>query len=314
MILWSNYSIVAGVRNKVHEGNNGENKHLFLERAGGGTMGALRVTRKSLQRRYREDTRTLLRLAKRLPERPVPDDIHDLRVAVRRIQVIRGLLPKTVRDSQASKSFELVLKSTLRSTSELRDIDTLTDTLRSHKANLPPQLLVSLENRRSDAAARARAESSVIAETPAPDLDLSGIKGKRLSSRLRKRAKKRNAIASRLLNGVLDDESKVEELHALRKEVKKLRYLLELANGGSNKLSMLTKWQDSLGAIHDFDVAMSYLEKSHFETKPKAIDELRMARHTNYLKFVRDYRTALTEPLGEKPPITGSSDPGITAA
>ena len=277
-------------------------------------MVALRVRRKSFQRRYRDGTKALLRLAGRLPERPTPDDIHDVRVTARRIQVMRKLLPKIVRESQASISYDLALKSALRSTSQLRDIDTLMDTLVAHRANLPTELLLSLENQRSDAAARAKTASSAVAETPVPDLDRSDTKGKRLSRMLRKRAKKRVSAASRLLSEVLNDESKAEELHSLRKEVKKLRYLLELDDGTSRRLPALAKWQDTLGAIHDLDVAVSYLERSRFETKPKAIQELREARHGNYVRFVRDYHAALIEPFGgPKAPLTASVGPDIAA-
>ena len=262
-------------------------------------MAALRVRGDTLRRKYRDETRTLLRITTRLPGRPTSDDIHDLRVAARRTQVIRRLLPRPVRESQASKGFNLALKSILRGTSQLRDLDTLMDTLRAHNANLPSELLVNLENQRSDAAARAKAVSSVVIDTPVPDLEPPRIRGKKLTRRLRKRAKRRSKTVSRLLAEVLNDEARVEELHTLRKEVKKLRYLLELSDGSSSDLPALTRVQDSLGAIHDLDVAVSYLERSHFTSKEKAIRELRTARHSNYLRFVRSYREPFSEPLGD---------------
>jgi len=284
----------------------------FSERAAGNAMAPLRVRRRSLQRRYRDETRALKLLAERLPGRPTPDDIHDLRVTARRVQVMRRLLPKDVRRSQASVGYDLALKSALKSTSQLRDIDTLMDTLKMHRANLPPELLVNLENQRSDFAARAKAASSVISDSPAPDLDPSTVKGKKLSRRLRKQAKRHGREASQLVGEVLSDESKVEELHALRKEAKKLRYLHELAEKSPNVLPTLTHWQDSLGAIHDLDVAMAYLERSDFGPKQVAIRELRKVRHQRYLEFVRDYRANFKRAPGVGVlPFIGPSGPSV---
>lgn len=276
-------------------------------------MAALRVSRGSLQRRYRDRTKTLLELSGGLPDRPTPDDVHDLRVTARRIQMIRRLLPRAVRESPDSSGFDLALRSVMKSTSQLRDLDTLIETLEAHRAGIPDGLLVSLENQRSDAAARARAPVSVLTDITVPDLEPSDVKGKRASRRLRKRVKKGSRSASELLTDVLNDEDKVEELHSLRKEIKKLRYLLELADGGAARVPTLTKWQESLGAIHDLDVAISYLEELRFDDRRRAIRELRRARHANYVKFVRDYRTAFIESLGERRrlPVMVSSDPGF---
>jgi CHAD domain-containing protein len=67
------------------------------------------------------------------------------------------------------------------------------------------------------------------------------------------------------LRKVVKDESMIEELHILRKEVKKLRYLLELVEESPQELPMLSKWQESLGAIHDLDIAMVYLQHSRLD-------------------------------------------------
>ena len=269
-------------------------------------MAALRVTRKSLQRRYGASANELLRLAVRMPGRPTPDDIHDLRVTARRIQVMRRLLPAEVRQSQASKRFDLVLKSVMKSTSQLRDMDTLMDTLGGHGSSLPPELFVTLENQRSDASARARAPIAVLADIPAPDLEQSEIRGKKVSRRLRKSVRRRGRRISGLLTRVLNDESKVEELHSLRKEAKKMRYLLELADGESGQLATLTKWQESLGGIHDLDVAVAYLDRYQFAHKQDAILGLTRARHASYAKFVHDFRTSYMR--GEEVPFKVAPD------
>ena len=262
-------------------------------------MVALRVGRKSLTKGYADRTGTLLKMISELPDRPSPGEIHDLRVAVRRIQVMRRLMPRSVRSSLDSKAFNLALKSIMKGTSQLRDMDTLMVTLKAYRGSLAPGLLVGLENQRSDSAARAKATISNLADFTVPELDASELRGKKLSRRFRKDVRKHSKNASSLLTRVLDDESKVVELHSLRKEVKKLRYMLELAAKAPARLSSLTKWQDSLGAIHDLDVAIAYLKGVGTDSGLGAILELQRERHSNYLAFVRAYRADRIAALGE---------------
>jgi CHAD domain-containing protein len=249
-------------------------------------MALLKIGPAEFERRYREKAKDLLYLANGLSDRPAPGEIHDLRVTARRIQVMRKLLPKSVRALQTSKRFDLLLKSMLNRTSQLRDLDTLMSTLKEHSSSLPRELMVGLENQRSDAAARAKAACDVLADSPPPDVDPSEISGRTLSRRLRKRARKHRRATAELLSEVLQDESKVEELHSLRIEVKKLRYLLELPEKTPPELPTVTRWQDSLGAIHDMDVALRFLEERDVELKGWALVNLRRSRHRAYLKFI----------------------------
>jgi CHAD domain-containing protein len=260
-------------------------------------MAALKVTSKEFGRRYREKAKELLDIASGLSDRPTPNEIHDLRVTGRRIQVMRRLLPRRSRMSHTSRRFDLLLKSVLKRTSQLRDLDTLMSTISEHKGSLPNGLLVSLGNQRSDAAASAKAACDVLAESPPPDVDPSEVKGRMLSKRLRKRARKRGREAAELLSEVLVDESRVDELHALRIEVKKLRYLLELSEKSPPELTVVTRWQESLGAVHDLDVAMRFLQGSDLELKGWAMDELHRSRHRSYLKFVSEARADSIEAL-----------------
>jgi|GEM_PF-7028397 len=262
----------------------------------GANMAAVRVKPKTFEKRYKARAKALADLASTLPDRPSPDEIHDLRVTIRRIQIMRRLLPRTIRMSQTSKHYDLVLKSVLKTTSQLRDLDTLVDTL-EHQGNLPADLLVTLQNQRSDAAARAKAATELLSDAPTPELDPSVLGKKQLSRRLGRVLRKRSRVAVDLLNQVVRDESKVEELHSLRKEVKKLRYFMELMDDGEPELPILTKWQEALGAVHDFDITVSYLQGQGTEVTPKVVRDLQLARHRSYLKFVAECKSDFMEVL-----------------
>jgi CHAD domain-containing protein len=273
-------------------------------------MVALKVGAKAFERNYRERAVALLELAKGLPDRPSEAEIHDLRVTARRIQVMRGLLPKAVRGSQASKRFELSLKSVLKATSQSRDLDTLLETLEPYKLALPEDDFRRLGNQRSDAAVGAKMASSVLVDVPPPSIEDSELRGRKLSRRLRKSVRKHSRRASELLSKVVQDDSKIAELHALRKEVKKLRYLCELADDTPRDLAVLAKWQEHLGAVHDFDVALDFVRGSR-EPKGSAVNMLERARRASYQKFLKEWRAGSAAVLGKSKLLARSTLPTV---
>jgi len=254
-------------------------------------VAGLRIAPKTFATRYRQSAKSLQKLTVDLPHDLPPETIHDLRVSTRRTQVMRRLLSKRTRRSRDSKMFDLSLKFLLKATSQIRDLDTLTMTLGTDRASLPDELFRSLESERSHAAASARAGVRAISKSPAPAIRPSDIDGRKLSRRLRRRVEARAQSVREMLGAVLEDESKIEELHALRIAVKKLRYLLELADGNPPESSVVTEWQDILGSIHDLDVAEVYVQSNQWRfAKENALQELRRRRHQGYLRFVRKYR------------------------
>jgi CHAD domain-containing protein len=91
-----------------------------------------------------------------------------------------------------------------------------------------------------------------------------------------------------LLDSVARDESNAGDLHALRKEVKKLRYLLELAPGTENEVSALADWQEVLGSIHDLDVTIEYVKQDARGARAEGLlRELQLSRRSKYLEFVK---------------------------
>ena len=168
---------------------------------------------------------------------------------------------------------------------------------------------MALRNQRSDAAARAKVACELLGESPPPAIDQSAVKGRKISRRLRKGTRKHARAAVRLLPEVLGDESKVDELHALRLEVKKLRYLLELPNRKPPEMDLMTRWQESLGAIHDLDVALEFLRKRELGLKGWAMEDLRRSRHRNYQKFLEEYAADSIEGLGGSAILPGCPVP-----
>lgn len=253
-------------------------------------MDAIEITPQQFARSYAIGADNLAERLAALDERPTPEQIHGLRVAARRLEVVHRLLPKETRNGREARGFNFALRSVRKVTTQVRDFDTLADTLERLGSLLPAGLLVSLQNERSDAAANARSDLALLLPK-APAVEGVGLGKKRLSRRLRRKTRQRRALIESLEERVVSDESRVEELHSLRKETRKLRYLLELSKGSVVELRKLRRWQESLGAIHDLDVAIAYLRGTAWDfPKAPAIRELRRDRREKFLKFVHEQK------------------------
>lgn len=211
-----------------------------------------------------------------------PEGVHDARVALRRLHSslaqLRGVLARGERQRLGRE-----LRWLARRLGRARDLDVLGAELRRARppASLAP-FLARLEAERADQQARilrtlestrakkllARLEAR-FAGTPAQrrsgrraHAPFARVLARRLARRLR-RVRER-AVA-------LDADSRPDALHRLRIEAKKLRYLLECAEGLAPRdeqrhaLRLLKDLQTALGAIQDAEVQRAYLRRRRSE-------------------------------------------------
>ena len=97
------------------------------------------------------------------------------------------------------------------------------------------------------------------------------------------------------------DDGNPKEIHSLRKNLKKLRYILESLDSSTAKkckkiikgevgipvnIALLKDLQDLLGRMHDIDITLNYLESSgsHVAKALRVAEE--RARRQLYLEFV----------------------------
>jgi CHAD domain-containing protein len=105
----------------------------------------------------------------------------------------------------------------------------------------------------------------VLANSP-PRIRIEDFSKKKLSARWTKVATRLNRRIVNSLPIVLSDANRVNELHALRRDIRKLRYLLTFAKKDkriSQLEDYLIKMQDVLGAIRDCDIAIRCLMVDH---------------------------------------------------
>jgi len=212
---------------------------------------------RKLAARLRRQGAALARLSR---SAPTPVIVHRLRVLTRRMRAACGAGLRITGD-EAFRDLAKLLRRTGRTLGERRALDVAAADYaafsggRTHpdieRARAATRAAVEkrLRPKKRAAAAEALARAALALEAAAADLEP-------IESHLRRRMARLRLLASA--------QSK-EDLHALRVEVKKTRYALEILRTigrgvppeGERELKRL---QRTLGRVHDFEVLQSYLQ------------------------------------------------------
>jgi CHAD domain-containing protein len=187
-------------------------------------------------------------------------NIHDVRTAIRRLDATFPLLPKKVRRRYRGGIEKY--REFLKASSNARDCDIITDRI-STLGDLDTtdlQKKKKIELAKSTRLARPLKRLPPMRLAGAPD-------GRRIDKVVRRLAGR----IGKTLPVVLSDSSRVEELHRLRKDFRKMRYVLEMVPAGDRKGYVkkafritgrdiaLRELQALLGLIHDSDITIEYL-------------------------------------------------------
>jgi CHAD domain-containing protein len=208
-------------------------------------------------------------------------NIHDVRVAIRRLDATFSLLPKKVRKRRRGGIEKY--KEFLKASSKARDCDIIAGRISA----LGELETAGLQRKKKAELAKATRLARPLKKLQAMKLGAPDVKRvDKVVRRLIGRIRKMEPL-------VLSDSSKVGELHRLRKDFRRLRYVLELVPAGDRKRYMkkasgrnieLNDLQALLGLIHDSDITIEYLRsKGNEQLLKKEIGNRRQL----YKKFVR---------------------------
>jgi triphosphatase len=234
-----------------------------------------------------------------------PDYVHDLRVSLRRLTEVAGLLT-VLMDKTSARAVEESLRTLRKAAGNLRDLDVTAEHLAKWRMPAPlkkaARQLVERQNARRpdlEQGLRAAATSASIAGTlvllarileeqsqpdclPAAGAKLEKELEKRLAQR-RKKLKKDFGKAAR--------KQRAETLHEARIAAKKLRYIVELekeldkkGNKHKKELKFLKAIQQLLGDHHDLHVIEQSLQKEITAKRAAPIKNL----HPAWRKWHRD--------------------------
>ena len=259
-------------------------------------------------------------------ENPTEDNIHHMRTSLRRLEATYQSSPKQIRKKKKFKEFASVGKRLFRINSNIRDIDIILEKL-AKEGKMHEQQLEHYENPLVQEKENQLEEARTIAldlrrivvpslyDKNKTDKNFEGNSMKRLAKISRKL---KNKIETRIPI-VIGDDSKVTELHELRKDSKKLRYLIELVinkeendtskrninddmdvlidNNYQKILEHLEKIQGMLGDIHDYDIALDYLRQYQASNNPLItstitnIIKVRKAKFDDFVNYGKSTRT-----------------------
>jgi CHAD domain-containing protein len=229
-------------------------------------------------------------------------NIHDMRTSVRRMESSYRTLPRKMRKKNRIKRYVSRCKDLFRLNSEIRDYDIITQKIQQYEQGQNDGIenyKKRLASRREAKLQQARALALEVREMGVPNFTRSNLSNKKLTKRYNKIVSK---FANKIMMNlpiVVTDANKLKELHEMRIDCKKLRYLLELLpiDSSSNKgnvsllLQQLKKMQDILGEIHDCDAVISYLKRQVKSNQLHGItDKIIEERNKKYQEFRTYYK------------------------
>ncbi|HEV2192432.1 MAG TPA: CHAD domain-containing protein [Nitrosopumilaceae archaeon] len=224
---------------------------------------------------------------------PNEENIHDSRITIRRLETAYRILPKKIRKQQKFQNYIDKSSMLFKLNTEIRDFDIITSKLdQQHFANPSSSKLVSsLMIKRKTKIRDAHIIAAKLRAFPVPKIIEKQLSESKLKKRFRKTIRKLNAKIKQNMPIVISDDKKIDELHKLRKDFKKLRYTVELSLRNKKipvHIENLKKIQDILGEIHDSDIMLDYLKNQKLTNEiTEIIKQESIERNLKYKLFVK---------------------------
>jgi CHAD domain-containing protein len=256
-------------------------------------MKATRISPRQLGRGFNQNVATL---DTRLEEFLKSGDSRTaaaLRKATKRLRTSYSVLPKRVRREPRVRGFVSVSRKLSKAVGKVRDIDTIAAwTMQLSDGKDQRSFISDLERLRASSLRMALLKAKKLRNAKTPSLDFRDLddfdEGKRVD-KVEKRLERR---VDKEFEEFLTTQE-VAVMHALRKDSKRLRYLLELTQNGEAPplLSRLRSIQDDLGSIRDHDLVIDYLRSRVKLTSTRALIREEIAkRHARLEDFVTKNR------------------------
>jgi CHAD domain-containing protein len=223
-------------------------------------------------------------------EDPNEENVHDVRTSIRRLDAAWKVLPKKFKSQKAAK-FVLLRKEFFKINSDIRDFDIIRQKLEPHSSENIISIMKKINAEKQKLLKSAQKKARAAFEANTMKIDQDKIPQEKLENKFKK-------ITLQLINEiensipiVINNNKKIKQLHELRKDCKKLRYLLELTNheDSSNLINKIKEMQDILGSIRDCDITIDFLAKqSKKHNLPESIIQLELEKRDQlYKKFVQ---------------------------
>jgi len=246
----------------------------------------LAIKPKRLHQRWRTELESRLAVIDKLLQTPHPlaaAEVHDLRVALRRARLLASLGCCSLGKSEV-KAFRDQAHTLLELLSPIRDCDVALDWFNQTKAcpKLAAKLQAHRERRWHATQRRIRSSRTKLAVA---------FKARRHFAELEFRLEKKMAEAVQRCRATLKEKQlSIAQLHALRRNVRRWRYLRELRLKPHEQrrdrcLRLLVRVTDALGALQNIEAILSQLR---FLGRMKELPQIRVTLRKSFTQLRRD--------------------------
>src|SRR5205823_12422497 len=192
-------------------------------------------------------------------------------------------------DLKATRNFLNSIDEASEANAKVRDLDIILSKLSTYKPDLSMEERISgIKEMRESQLQPARRQTIALQKERAPRIREKDLSVPKLQKRLNKTTNQLIAAINGRLPIVLKDPNNVRDLHLLRIDCRRLRYLAELfrSKKTARLLSQLRSWQSQLGFIHDSDLTIDYLRNLGDAPEMQSIlNDLVTKRRQSYEKF-----------------------------
>jgi CHAD domain-containing protein len=256
-------------------------------------MGSLDLDKKIFLKKFARIQERFYKKLQDYIKNPNDENIHDIRVTIRRLEAVHKILPKNIREKEKNTHYIKQAKTLFKLNAKIRDFDIICTKMESRYKDQTSDLIASLKNARIEKLSSANEIASKILHEPIPKISSKLIKKSNMNKRYFKVLGQIELNIQKNTIIALGDEKKIDELHRLRKDFKKLRYSLELASNKGKIVQILKNLKDiqeMLGDIHDNDIIIEHLRSIEQNSKYIAIIESEVfERGKKYQEFVTTF-------------------------
>ena len=188
------------------------------------------------------------------------EQTHDLRTSIRRLEATYLIIPKSYKTRKSDK-FVKSYKKFFQLNSKIRDFDVIIDKFTKCGFTKDSKIIQYLRQQKQKNLKQTVKEAKKLSKIKIVKLE-SLDSGKILKKYEKKIIFLIDSI-QHLMTIVISNESKIAELHSMRKLGKKLRYVFEIDpnNSYQHMIDNMKTFQNLLGSIHDCDICIDFIEK-----------------------------------------------------
>ncbi len=253
-------------------------------------MSSPRITREGFVKLYREAVLRVTRDVNACGANQGETAVHAARASMRRFEAAAELLPRRMRRGRKMERYLNLARKFSDASAVVSDCDVVRGLLKSMPSlPLAPGLLERATEERASGARRTGSRARRLSTVSPPVVSSGHLDQIKLQRRLDRTLERLVVRVNEGFTVVANDAELVEELHDLRGDCRKLRYLIRYSipqEDLARLVELLVSIQDSLGEICDLDVAIGFASKEEMARNQWFVAGLTTERSERFREFV----------------------------